>query len=66
MKTLKAICAATVMALALSVPAYSDTPTPGDGHSPGRSTECPTTVPESSQLSGITLVDILWVLASIY
>jgi hypothetical protein len=40
MKISKAFCAATLFALSFSVPAYADT-TPGDQHTPGRSTSCP-------------------------
>jgi hypothetical protein len=38
MKTFKAICAASVLALSLSIPAYADDPPPskpGDGHESG-------------------------------
>lgn len=35
MKTLKAICAATILALSLSISAFADTD-PGEGHSPGK------------------------------
>ena len=43
MKTLKAMSAAFVLALSLSIPAYSDT-APGDGHSPGRCVPDPGTI----------------------
>ena len=35
MKTFKAICAASVIALSLSIPAYAEDPAPGDVHVPG-------------------------------
>ena len=35
MKTFKVICAAVILALSLSIPAYADG-NPGDGHGPGR------------------------------
>ena len=79
MRTLKAMCAAAVLALSLSIPAYADT-TPGDGHGPGMPTPVgtlpPTTpVKDSSvnnaspfddEVSWATLADILWALASIF
>lgn len=80
MKTVKALCAATILALSLSFPAYADI-TPGDGHAPGRNNTNPTDIgtpaPESPRLIGTaspvddnisfpTLVDLLWALASIY
>jgi hypothetical protein len=79
MKTFKAICAATVMALALSTATLADPPPPGDGHSPGRT--APTSggivssIPEGPELIGetpgndfgfLTVADVLWALASIY
>ena len=82
MKTFKAIGAAFVLALSLSIPAYADT-APGDGHTPGRSVPnpgaigTPTTEPENAGLtcgapadegdtSFLNIADILWALASIY
>jgi hypothetical protein len=82
MKTIKAMCAATILALSLSIPASADT-NPGDSHTPGRNTVNPINIgtpapaPESSGLVGTaspvdgdisfpTLADILWALASIY
>jgi opacity protein-like surface antigen len=35
MKTMKSICAAAVLALSLSIPAYADDPIPGIIHTPG-------------------------------
>ena len=35
MKTFKAICAATLLALSLSIPAFADDTDPGDIHTPG-------------------------------
>ena len=78
MKTVKAICAASVMALFLSLPAYADDPIPGDVHIPGKPcpiTGCvvnPTTSPagETTAVDGdisfSALADILWTLASIF
>jgi len=78
MKTLKAICAATVLALSLSVATYADGTTPGDSHSPG--SPCPisdgTTSGDSEVTGGATavegdisfstLADMLWTVASIF
>lgn len=72
MKTFKVICAATVLALFLSIPAYGEDPKPGDSHEPGKancafempcnatddgSTEI-TTVDSDFSLSAV--VDMLW------
>ena len=38
MKTVKVICAATVLALFPSIPVYAEDPKPGDSHEPGRPT----------------------------
>jgi hypothetical protein len=75
MKTLKAICTAAILALALSVPTYA-----GDVLVPGRT--APPPPPESNitgdmsvptatsfalgDVSTAGLADILWVLASIF
>jgi len=77
MKTLKAICAATVLALSLSVATYADETTPGDSHSPG--SPCPIsggTTSGDSEVTGATavegnisfsaLADMLWTVASIF
>lgn len=79
MKTFKAICAASVIAFSLSIPAYADPPPPGDIHVPGRSNPIvtPTTAPGDTGLAdGATavdddisfsaLADMLWTLASIF
>jgi hypothetical protein len=73
MKTVKAMCAATLLALSLSIPAYADT-APGDQHTPGK--VCPAPIPTTSpdglppaEVGGISLsafVDIVWALASIF
>ena len=77
MKTLKATCATLMLALLLSIPAYSE---PGDGHSPGSPAAAPiasptpaTTDAKAVQGSGVenepglvTLADVLWAIASIY
>jgi len=82
MKTFKAICAASVIAFSLSLPAYADTP-PGDIHVPGKpcpitgGTATPTTAPGDTGLPGeatavdddlsfSSLADMLWTLASIF
>ena len=79
MKTFKAISAAFVLALSLSIPAYADT-TPGDGHTPGAPAPpivIPTTAPENTESSdgaptiggdirSLSISDILWLWASIY
>ena len=78
MKTLKAICAATVLALSLGVATYADETAPGDSHSPG--SPCPifggTTSGDSEVTGGATavegnisfsaLADMLWTVASIF
>ena len=76
MKTFKVICAAVVLALSLSIPAYADGD-PGDGHGPGRSVPDPIDngTPVGSTDSAATAdfdsgfatyADIIWALASIY
>ena len=82
MKTFKAISAAFVLALSLSIPAYADT-APGDGHSPGSYVPAPgaigtpTTEAGDTDLAGgapaivgdisfLNIADILWALASTY
>jgi hypothetical protein len=78
MKTLKVICAATVLALSLSVATYADDTTPGDSHSPG--SPCPisggTTSGDTDLSDGATgvegdisfsaLANMLWTVASIF
>ena len=72
MKTFKVICAATVLALFLSFPAYAEDPKPGDIHDPGRascvcetgSTSSTQTVDSDFSLSAV--VDMLWTVASIF
>jgi len=36
MKTFKVVCAATVLALFLSIPVYAEDPKPSDVHEPGK------------------------------
>jgi len=78
MKTLKAICAATVLALSLSAATYADDTTPGDSHSPGspRPISGSTTLGVTDLSDGATavegdisfsaLADMLWTVASIF
>jgi hypothetical protein len=79
MKTFKAICAATVLALFLSIPAYAEDPKPGDQHEPGRAVcvcEMPaddgktgstsTTTTVDSEFSLVSVMDMLWTVASIF
>lgn len=77
MKTIKAICAATLLALSLSLPAYA-----GDSHSPGSPSpippvELPITTPENpgspgviagvdGDISVLSITDIVWALASMF
>jgi hypothetical protein len=77
MKNFKAICAATLLAFSLSIPAYADT-APGEIHTPGSPcmddgslttddtglTEESTTV--DSDISSSAFADMLWALASIF
>lgn len=78
MMTLKATCAAMVLALSLSIPAFADS-NPTDVHEPGKSTpsagsptasgetttaETDTTVDSYGSLSAFA--DTLWALASIF
>lgn len=81
MKKLKAISAATLLALSLSIPAFADT-TPGDAHTPGHSTPAPGDLGIPTQETGnsvtsgiastvdgdsiVSLADIVWALASIF
>jgi hypothetical protein len=76
MKTFKAIGAALVLALSLSIPAYADGD-PGDVHFPGHSIPAPPdptakpgstiTATETDDDPGFpTVADILWALASMY
>ena len=78
MKKFKVICAATVLALSLSIPVYADGTNPGDVHWPGKAscvceTPCDTeetgstsstTVDKSFSLSAV--IDMLWTVASIF
>lgn len=62
MKTLKAICAASILALAISVPVTAGdigspgcvTPVPGDIHTPGMATTAP------GEIGSPGFTDILW------
>jgi hypothetical protein len=72
MKTLKAICAAAILALAVTVPAYADA---GQVETPGLTSPPPppasnitVTTETTSDLSDTTtsgFADLLWVLVSI-
>jgi hypothetical protein len=79
MKTFKVICAATVLALSLSIPVYAEDPKPGDNHEPGMPTcslETPcdagddgstnSTTTGDSDLSLSAVVDMLWTVVSIF
>ena len=74
MKTLKVICAATVLALFLSIPVYAEDPKPGDAHEPGKAScvceislnEGDTGSTEFSDFSLSAVVDMLWTVASIF
>lgn len=78
MKNVKAICAATLLALSLSIPAYA-----GDSHTPGSPSPIPsgigtpTTAPGDTGLtdgaaavdgdiSVLSITDIVWALASMF
>ena len=78
MKKFKVICAATVLALSLSIPAYADGPNPGDIHWPGKaSCVCEISLNEGdtgstelikvdSDFSLSAVVNMLWTVASIF
>ena len=79
MTKLKAICAATVLALSLSIPAYADGTNPGEVHDPGKAqrvTELPLEGEDSgsttltttidSDFSLYAIVDMLWTVASVF
>lgn len=79
MKTLKAICTAAILALALSVPAYAGdvhtpgSPDPGDVSTPGETTPAPgdidfsgVTSTDSGDIGSPGFADILWALASMF
>lgn len=73
MKTFKAICAAAVLALSLSLPAYAD-PIPGDVHTPGYACPAPgdsgvestDIFADNAELSFSEFAEILWAMASLY
>jgi hypothetical protein len=75
MKSLKAICAAAILALALSVPAYAgDIQTPGKASPVTGGISTPDVTPATADVpsnpdtesSMTVLADILWALASLY
>jgi opacity protein-like surface antigen len=76
MKTIKSICAAAVLALSLSIPAYADDPIPGIIHTPGGATSEPsdtgtvaTGETESSldgDISFSTFAEMLWALTAMF
>lgn len=81
MKTLKTICAATVLAFCLSIPAFADDTAPGEVHTPGSPSpicvdEGNTTTGDTSSTDESTTVagdissslftDMLWALSSIF
>lgn len=74
MKTVKAMCAVTVLALSLSISAYAGD-SPGPGKPAGSGGNTPITVPEvistdtpaeDSKISLSVYADIVWALASIF
>jgi len=77
MKTFKAICAATLLALSLSISGYADT-TPGDVHTPGvpvpagDSTSDPTLSGDTTgddtigDISFSAVSDLIWAMTSIF
>lgn len=79
MKTPKVFCAASVLALVLSIPAYAEDAKPGDVHDPGKAscvyeTSCDdpeagstgSTVTVDNDFSISAVVDMLWTVASIF
>jgi len=79
MKTFKVICAATVLALSLSIPVFAEDPKPGDNHEPGRpacTLEMPcdagdaestnSTLTVDNDLTLLAVVDIFWTMTSIF
>jgi hypothetical protein len=77
MKTFKTICAATLLAISLSIPAYADT-APGEVHTPGSpicvddgTTTGDTSLTDESttvdgDISSSAFADMLWALDSIF
>jgi hypothetical protein len=66
MKTFKATCAATLLALLLSIPAYA-----GDGHNPGSpdpvpADGLPVTTSVDGDISVLSITDIVWALTSMF
>jgi hypothetical protein len=70
MKTLKSICAAAVLALSLSIPAYADDPIPGIIHTPGMTASEPSGAavasPVESDISLSAFSEMLWALAGMF
>jgi hypothetical protein len=76
MKTLKSICAAAVLALSLSIPAYAEDPSPGIIHSPGMTTSEPSDTGTSEIGSSVgspdgdisisAFAEMLWALAAMF
>jgi hypothetical protein len=75
MKLIKAICAATLLSLSLSVPGYADT-SPGDQHTPGSPARIQSGAGDievtgkattgDGDISFSALADMLWTVASIF
>jgi hypothetical protein len=76
MKTFKAICAALILAISLSIPTYAEDTKPGEVHTPGKSSvvtggtsdaaDEETGTEATADLGYSVLTDIVWALASIF
>lgn len=78
MKTFKAICAALILALSLSIPTYADDTKPGEIHTPGspclitggsdnkESSPGTCNAGDTADSSLSVLADLVWAVASIF
>jgi hypothetical protein len=77
MRTFKVICAATLLALFLSIPAYAEDTNPGDNHNPGKTTsvidpivkgdtESTDSTTSGGEFSLSAIASMLWTAASIF